>query len=210
VDKIGLRRVLYLRDRDELSASALKTLQNSNTVALLQRRELENYLLDASALTQVFAQLVPNRIPSPSTADISAFMTETAGRLRGKILINRVCRQIHPTSALMQHKLRQRLANENADQKAIMDAVSHRLMTQDELRTQIETAWQVAEADVATRSGDELLAIAPGEEILSAAFMHFLGRGYSKRDDGVAIARAMPQPPEEIRELLAAFMLEET
>jgi hypothetical protein len=129
--------------------------------------------------------------------------------LRRKIIINRVSRQVQPAGLLMEHTLRQRLASDGADQEAVVAAVLDRLMTEDELRTQIKAAWQAAEADVATRSGDDLLAIAPGEEILSAVFLRFAQRGYNKRDDGVAIAKAMPAPPEEIRELLAAFMLDE-
>jgi hypothetical protein len=35
--------------------------------------------------------------------------------------------------------------------------------------------------------------------------MHFVGRHYRKRDDGVAIAKATP-PPGEIQRVLEAFM----
>lgn len=59
--------------------------------------------------------------------------------------------------------------------------------------------------DVARHEGPELLAIAPGEEILSAVFQKFAGRRYDKRRDGPAIAKAMA-PPEEIKNLLAEFM----
>lgn len=209
VDRIGLRRVLYLRDRDELSPSALKTLEGSGSVAVLQRRELENYLLDAAAIAQVLRPLVEAGTAAPTVSDISAAFTEAADVLRRKIIINRVCRQIRPARPLMEHTLRQRLASDGADQEAVTAAVSQRLMGEGDLRTQIEAAWQEAEADLAGRSGDDLLAVAPGEEILRAVFMRFAGRGYSKRDDGVAIAKAMPEPPEEIRGLLAVFMRDE-
>jgi len=82
-------------------------------------------------------------------------------------------------------------------------------MTPDQLRTQIKAAWQAAAEDVANHSGRDLLAISPGEEILNAVFMRFAGRGYNKRDGGVAIAKAMPAPPKEIRTLLDAFMVDE-
>lgn len=206
VDKIGLRRVLYLRDRDELSPSALKALRDSTTVAVLRRRELENYLLDAAAVAQVLGSLVPDGTSMPTVSDVSVAFADTAESLRQKIIINRVCRQVQPPRLLMEHSLRRRLAGEGADQEAVIAAISDRLMSQDELRTQIETAWKAAEADVASRSGDDLLAIAPGEEILNAIFLRFAGRGYSKRDDGVAIAKAMASPPEEIRALLDDFM----
>src|SRR6266581_36885 len=209
VDRIGLRRVLYLRDRDELSPSALKTLQGSKTVAVLQRRELENYLLDPAAVAQVLDALVANGTTAPSAPDIASAMTDAAESLRDKIIINRVCRQVQPDRPLMEHSLRQRLASDGGDQEAVTAVILDRLMTQDELRTQIKAAWRAAEADVAAHSGDALLAIAPGEEILNAIFLRFARRGYNKRDDGVAIAKAMPAPPEEIRMLLDVFMLDE-
>jgi len=210
VDRIGLRRVLYLRDQDELSPSALQTLQRSTTVAVLQRRELENYLLDPAAVAQVLGPLVAGGMTPPTAADIVAAMTEAAEALRSKIIINRVCRQVQPARPLMEHSLRQRLASEDADQEAVTAAILDRLMTQDELRAQIKSAWQAAEADVAAHSGDDLLAIAPGEEVLNAVFLRFAHRGYNKRDDGVAIAKAMPAPPEEIRILLDVFMTDES
>jgi predicted ATPase len=206
VDKIGLRRVLYLRDRDELSPSALRTLQESTTVAVLQRRELENYLLDPAAVAQVLGPLVEDGMPVPTVSDISAALADAAESLRDKIIINRVCRRVQPARLLMEHSLRRRLAGDGANQETVMAAISERLMSQDELRTQIKTTWEEAEVDVARRSGDDLLAIAPGEEILNALFLRFAGRGYSKRDDGVAIAKAMAAPPEEIRALLAEFI----
>jgi hypothetical protein len=176
---------------------------------LLQRRELENYLLDAPALARVLGPLVPDGTTPPSAPEIAAVMTEAAEQLRSKVIINRVCRQVRPARLLMENTLRQRLAEEGADLEAVTAAVLDRLMTQDELRAQIESAWQDAEADVAARTGDGLLAIAPGAEILNQVFTRFAQRGYNKRDDGVAIAKAMPAPPREIQELLAAFMIDE-
>jgi hypothetical protein len=109
VDKIGLRRVLYLRDRDELPPSALRTLQGSKTVAMLQRRELENYLLDPAAVAQLLGTLVRDA-KLPTVADISAAIADAAENLRDKIIVIRVCRQVQPPRLLMEHRLRRRLA----------------------------------------------------------------------------------------------------
>jgi len=208
VDKIGLRRVLYLRDRDELSPRALKILLASRTVGVLQRRELENYLLDPEAVTEVLETLVPEGQAAPSAEDVVPYMGEAAEGLRRKIVVNRVCNQVQPARPLMEHKLRQQLAKDGADEETVTASVLERLMTADELRAQVKAAWADAEADVANHAGSELLAIAPGEEILTALFQRFAGRGYNKRLDGVAIARAMSAPPVEIQELLEAFMSE--
>jgi len=209
VDRIGLRRVLYLRDRDELSSPTLRALQESKTVEVLQRRELENYLLDPPAVATVLGPLIEAGMAPPSAQDVAAAFNEAAESLRTKIVINRVCRQVHPARLLMDHSLRQDLARENADIETLTTAILERLMTQDELRSQIKAAWEAAEADVASRSGDELLAIAPGEEILNTVFLRFARRRYKKRDDGVAIAKAMAAPPAEIQALLETFMKDE-
>jgi hypothetical protein len=79
-------------------------------------------------------------------------------------------------------------------------------MREDDLVIQIHAAWAEAEEEVARCADEELLAVAPGEEILNEIFKRFARRRYHKRDDGVAIARAMPAPPKEIRDLLKDFM----
>jgi hypothetical protein len=63
-------------------------------------------------------------------------------------------------------------------------------------------------ADVSGKAGADLLAIAPGEEILQAVYEKYAGRGYGKRTDGPVIARSMA-PPEEIDALLKDFLTEE-
>jgi hypothetical protein len=105
----------------------------------------------------------------------------------------------------MDHRLRQELAGSDADADAIAAAVLERLMTAQDVRDQINRSWAEAQEDVAQLEGTALLAAAPGEEILDAVFMHFAGRHYRKRDDGVAIAKAT-LPPGEILRALEAFM----
>ena len=136
-------------------------------------------------------------------------MTEAAEGLRRRIAVNRVCRAAVPVRPLMDHKLRKQLADAGADKEVITASVLERLLSPEEVRTQIFAAWDAAENDVANQTGEDLLAIAPGEEILKAVFMRFANRGYSKRDDGVAIARAMAAPPDEIKRLLEEFMSED-
>jgi len=209
VDRIGLRRVLYLCDRDELSPSVLKKLEDSKTVGVLGRRELENYLLDPAAVAAVFGSLVSDGATLPSAGDVAAAMSEAAEGLRRRVVINRVCRQVGPTRPLMEHALRRQLADAGAAQDGITTAVLERLMSPEELSAQIAAAWEAAESDVISQAGEDLLAIAPGEEILNAVFQRFAGRHYNKRRDGVAIAKAMSAPPDEIRGLLEAFMVGE-
>jgi hypothetical protein len=209
VDRIGLRRVLYLRDRDELSASALKRLEDSKTVNVLARRELENYLLDAPAVAAVLDAALPKSAERPSPEEVDAAIRDAAESLRRKIIIHRVCRQIAPSRPLMDHELRRQLARTGDGMEEITKAVLARLISAEDLRAQIAAAWQAAEIDVASQAGDAFLALAPGEEILDAVFIRFVGRHYKKRYDGVAIARAILSPPDEIRNIRKSFMTDE-
>ena len=204
-DRVGLRRVLYLRDRDELSGSALSKLATSSNVYVLERRELENYLLNPNALAQVIRSIKPASASAPTSDEIAALIQRTAESLRTKIIVNRVCRRFTPPLRLIEHGLRKQLSNSASGHDEVVTAVLERLMTSEAVREQITRLWAEAEADVASATGAALLAIAPGEEILDAVFMHFAGRHYRKRGDGEAIAKATP-PPEEIDRVIRKFL----
>lgn len=182
----------------------LRRLDKSTAVHVLSRRELENYLLDPGAITDVIGA-VRSDSQSPGSQAIAEAMTSAAEALRGKIVINRVARRVAPKQLLMDHKLRQALAAEGVDQTTFTDVVVERLMTADELGAQIAAAWSEAEADVAEHVGEALLAIAPGEEVLEALFREFAGIGYDKRVHAAAIAAAMNRPLELVH-LLDDFM----
>jgi len=202
-DRTGVQKVLYMRDRDELAPPVLEKLTSSETVYVLTRRELENYLLNGEAIATVLRGYVPES--APTAANVTAAIAEIAESLRQKVIINRVCRRVRPGQPLMDHELRQQLASDGAGAENIIEAVTSRLMTADEARSQVTVAWAEAEADVARKTGADLLAIVPGEEILNAVFMRFAGRHYRKRIDGPAIARATDRPAE-IEDKLAKFL----
>jgi hypothetical protein len=202
-DRAGLRTVLYLRDRDELSASVLERLTASPSVYVLERRELENYLLEPAAIAAVLTSL-SSGTDSVRAEDVEPVMTDAAERLRSKIIANRVARKVVPPRPLMDHRLRQRLANSGANADQIADAVIERLVTAQEIEDQVNQAWAEADREVNGQHGTDLLAIAPGEEILDEVFMRLKGRHYDKRRHGIALARATPPPPE-IQQILETF-----
>lgn len=201
-DRLGLRQVLYIRDRDELAPAVVRKLLASPTVHVLARRELENYLLDAEALASMFASQLTTGT-SPSAAEIEEAMIRAAEGLRNTIIVNRVARQIVPAQPLMDTKLRHELAA--AGPEAIIATVQGRLMTPAALREQVTQLWEEALRDITARTGTDLLNIAPGKEILDVLFMRFLRRHYKERADGVAIARAI-SPPAEIGQLVTGFL----
>ena len=132
-------------------------------------------------------------------------MQQAGEDLKQMIIVNRVARALEPVR-LMTHGLRQDLAGTPADLEALTHVVLGRLPTPEDLREKIAGWWTDATADVASCVGAELLTLAPGAEVLQAVFQRYCKRNYSKRVDGVAIAQAMPEPPGEVREVLAAFL----
>jgi len=200
------RRVLYVRDRDELPASTLDKLTSSRVVHVLNRRELENYLLDPHAVTAVLKSSTTGR-PAPTTAEVKTAMVNAAENLRMPIIINRVCRQL-PVARLMSHRLRQRLVRDRAAVNAVTAAVLQQIPNPDQLREDIVQWWQDATDEVSTLTGDDLLTIAPGADVLDAVFLAFLGRHFDKRLDGVAIAQAMLEPPADLKQVLDVFLSE--
>lgn len=172
-DRLGLRRVLYLCDRDELSDDVLPRLMASSTVHVLERRELENYLLEPEAVAETLATIIPGGDAAPSAADIAGALVSAADGLRRQVIVNRVARQVAPPTMLMDHTLRKKLADDGADKAQITEAVLGRLMTTKQLRQQIATAWANAEAEVNGCDGLGLLGIAPGEEVLDRVFTSY-------------------------------------
>lgn len=199
------RRVLYLRDRDELPVDVLDRLGSSNVVHVLAQRELENYLLDADALAVVLGELVPDGVARPKPAEVTAAINTAAEALRPAIVVNRVARQL-PNVRLMEHKLRRQLARDHVDLATFTAAVLERLPDAQGLGQRISDWWQEARDDVMKQSGDDLLKIAPGADILERVFMHFVSQHFKKRDHGRAIAREMSQPPVELKRVLDEFL----
>lgn len=206
-DRVGLRRVLYLRDHDELAPEVLERLAQAQSVHVLRRREIENYLLDPDAITAVIRPLVPKGTAAPDEAATAEALRSAAEKLRRKIVINRTAQRVTPPRQLMDTTLRKRLAEDSVDLNEFTIGVTERLMTPAELTAQITTAWEEAEADVGKHTGDALLEIAPGEEILDTLFFQYASRRYNKRVHGPKIAAAM-SPPEELTELFRTFMAE--
>jgi energy-coupling factor transporter ATP-binding protein EcfA2 len=204
-DRVGLRQVLYLRDRDELAPEMLERLSRSQTVHVLRRREIENYLLDPTAIATVIRRICSEGAPTPDPAAIADALRAGADGLRRKIVVNRTAQRVAAPRQLMDTELRKRLADAGADMVEFTSAVAERLMSPAELTAQITTAWEEAETDVRGHTADELLEIAPGEELLDALFVQYTGRHYKKRVHGPMIAAAM-NPPEELAELFRIFM----
>ncbi|MEV6207207.1 AAA family ATPase [Kitasatospora sp. NPDC051914] len=204
VDRIGERNVVFMRDRDELSPESITLLERSPTVYVLQRRELENYLLDPESVAQLLATL-PSVATAPEVEDVRAAILDAANDLRPVVIVNRVVRHLQPVR-LMDNKLRQNLAKRRVGPDEIKREVTRLIPDAAGVETDIDRWWAESKAQVDNLNSDEILRVAPGEEILDSVFMKFAKVHFKKRAHAPELAKMMQGPPEELRALLADFM----
>jgi AAA domain len=199
-DRLPGRRVLYLRDRDELPKQLLDKLDASKAVHVLRRRELENYLLDPDAIAQVLAA----RDRPVDSAEISTTLRQAADALQSLVTLKRVAWE-QASIRLVDRTLIKRLVSEGPDMTRLQAAVAERLPS-DDLRDQIAERWAAVEAEITANWTERWKDLAPGEEVLDALWRKYMAAGYSKKADGLAIAQAMIAPPDELKALLTRFL----
>jgi hypothetical protein len=202
-DRLGDRRVLYLRDRDELPKADVENLEKGGFVRVPLRRELENYLLDEPAIAVIIQQRTKAQPPSPE--DIRQVMRQAADVLKQTVVLKRVCKELRPIR-LMDYDLQGKLAEQNAGLAELQAAVTVRITSTDDVKTRIASLWTAAEQEVDTAWDGRWLSLAPGEEVLKAVWNHFGLGGFSKGTDGPKIAAAMGDAPEELRTILNDFI----
>jgi predicted ATPase len=202
-DRLGNRRILYLRDRDELSAPLLEPLEASPAVHVLQRRELENYLLDAAAISKVLMLQRPTLELDPIS--VGSTLRELADQFKATVVIKRVAWELEPIR-LMEHELREELAQAGVTLDQFRARIVERLPSEPDLARRIDRFWADAERDVQSRWNDYWYELAPGSDVLKALWARY-GLSYNKRRDGAAIARAMEKAPEELQGVLSRFVL---
>ncbi|MFE4961679.1 ATP-dependent endonuclease [Streptomyces sp. NPDC056660] len=203
-DRLGIRRVLYLRDRDELSPESVDALTKSGSVYVLDCREIENYLLDSEAIASVISRDSQLKVEVDSRL-VREQIVHAAQALRQSMIVNRVARKISSVR-LMDHKLRGNLAKNATTAEEVWEAVSSRLPESVALRREIDEYWESASREVSEMSSDQLIKWAPGEEILNSVYLHFLGRRFKKRVDGKVVALEIGESPTELRAVLRDFM----
>lgn len=208
---------MFVIDRDERGRDEVNKLQGDlgEKVAVLARRELENYLLAPRAILEALgskhrdnAPLIA-RVSDASEQDVEAVIRTTAESLYGVVLLKRiraglggikggllpreVALGLAPRArhADLPKRLRSAIRSRLKDHLAAVDV--DRLVLLE--RETLDNEW----SDAGTRRD-----IAPGEEILAAVFKHF-GSEFNKTKDAPRIARHMraDEIVPEIKDLLA-------
>lgn len=206
-DQLGQRRILYVRDRDELSGAFLAKLEGSPNTFLLPCREIENLLLDYDAIAKVInRERTKQGRDSVTGVDVAAIARSTADQLKTTIVMKRVMTDFAEPIRLVDNAMRRKLERALPSQETLSSAVSDRVPQREDVQARINTAWGIHSAEVETAWEDKWEALAPGADVLKGIWQHFLGSGYSKSTDGPTLAREMTAPPKTLRDAFASFM----
>ena len=207
---------LFVLDRDERGAAEVAKLIDSLGVRihLLERREIENYLLHPRALLAAIRAkhrndaVITEKVDATSEEEVTRLIDAAADGLYGTVLVKRIRAEIPGLKGglLPRASVASLAAEAHADDLArrlreVIDAnIAGHLngLDLDEIvnsqRSALDVEWRVVERRV---------EIAPGEELVSAVFRHF-GSEYNKSKDTERIAEQMEaaEVPDEMRILI--------
>jgi predicted ATPase len=206
-DRYITRKVLFLRDRDELPKEQLDKLEKTPHVYVMNCREIENYLLDEQAIATVLSRGIGEPI-EPEV--ISHALDETVDGLKQGVILRTVCwrLQLDP-NRLMDHTGRKVLSAKNAGIDDLLQFVQRRLRDPEAIEKSIRTMWNEADREITARWPSERLGLAPGEEVLQSLWGRLGGRKYRKDEDGPQIAAEMGEPPADLAAIVEAFLTDE-
>jgi hypothetical protein len=207
---------LLVLDSDERGSTEIESLQRDlgDKVKLLERREIENYLMVPRALLEAIRKKHANdapimeRIDDSSIEEVQRLIETTADSLYGVVLLKRIRAALEGLKGGL-------FPRYVADDMA---SLAHRKDLPRLLRGKMRArvSHYLADVDLDTLVGSERealdqewsnpekrLHLAPGEEILAAVF-HRFGSDYKKPGDTVRIAKEMSADdiPSEIRKLI--------
>lgn len=199
-------RLLFLRDRDELSDEAADRLAATAVVHVLRRREIENYLLDAEAIHHVLAERAGEagvELPAiHSTQHVAERMRAIADETRSIVVLKRVAFNIKPLRLITRAEVRA-LSEAGGSKEALLGQVQEKLPPGD-LLDEIAAAWDREEQQVDEQWEERWLELAPGADVLERLFAE-VGLTYNKLRDGQRLASASPAP-EELRDAITEFL----
>jgi predicted ATP-dependent endonuclease of OLD family len=197
-------RLYFILDRDERDLPEIEKLREQlgalGELKVLNRREIENYLLEESSLARYIAQKGAMD-STPSSGDIKEFMADAARELLVVAIERRVlkaaCRPIIPNRAAVLGRgeidfvaaLSEQLENSEKQVATTRETIEERL---GEVRSELESL-----------SPEKLLDVIPGDALIDAIFQKY-GLRFNKRKDAPKLAAGMRpnEIPDEIKKLL--------
>ncbi|MGW0539997.1 AAA family ATPase [Streptomyces griseoincarnatus] len=184
-------RTVFVLDRDERDLRDFEDLQNRvagvSEVQLLQRREMENYLLSPSALSR-FITAKSNGACAPTAEEIMSGIDEVCDALFStaveRRILKRVCKPIIPDRRSVMDRGEGDF--DEALQSELKVALERLSSLADNLNQVREECVQEVRAEWEARKAE----IVPGDELLDNLFQRY-GLRFSKRQDALRIAQEM-------------------
>lgn len=204
---LGKRNVktVFVLDRDERDDEDLQKLQRQvsgvSELQLLNRRELENYLLAPSALAE-FIAAKSGQVSTPAQDEISAAIDEICESLLTasieRRVLKKVCAPLYPD--------RQSVINrdDGIDFRAsVISQLSKISESLTRLENELDALLRDAEAQVRQEWDSRKYEIVPGEEVLTMLLNRY-GLRFNKRQDCVKIAALIRREeiPDEIAQVI--------
>jgi putative ATP-dependent endonuclease of the OLD family len=201
--------IWFVVDRDERDRAEVQEMENKLAnkahVQVLDRREIENYLLAPRAIVEFIKgkrkQLPPGNYPEINELAVSAAIEECAEQLKdhaiGKRIVKKVCVPLYPT-------FRWSPADRADNAETLLTAEIAKLRTQiDETEARVKQAIADARLDVDGSWKSNKTALVPGDVLLDEVCKRF-GTRFKKDADGVKLAGLMTdyEIPVEIKDLL--------
>jgi AAA domain, putative AbiEii toxin, Type IV TA system/AAA ATPase domain len=200
------RRILFVRDRDELRTDSIASLEKLG-VHVLSRREIENFLIEPVAIAKALARRLrvagKSAAEDPSPIDVEQQLPALADELRPQVVIKSVAQEIMPIRLLNREEVA-RLAESDPTLAGLLGVVGGNLPKADQL-DKIEEKWRVIEAKVSAQWAGSWKLLAPGSDLLERLWKRY-GLSYDKATDGQLIAASMETGPQELRVLLEGFI----
>ncbi|MFF7720733.1 AAA family ATPase [Streptomyces luteogriseus] len=197
-------RTVFVLDRDERDLRDLEDLQRKvdgvSEVQLLQRRELENYLLSPTALSRYLA-VKTSGASTPSPEEVETIIEEVCEELLPmaieRRILKRVCRPIIPDRRPVINRGDREFDDALKEELNLalekLGAVAADLdKIRDECATEVGVDWGARKAE-----------IVPGDELLDKLFQRY-GLRFNKRQDALRIAQnmAVEEIPAEMVQLV--------
>jgi hypothetical protein len=184
------RSVLFIRDRDELSASQVDDLQRAGLVHVLTVREMENFfLVSPESIAGALSARSSNEV---STAAVKLRLETLAGGFIERVIARRVVSRLGPVYLAPWAEVPEQPSL--ADLIAIADSS---LAGARDTRSGIEQMWAEEERVVRTEWADRWHQLVPAAALLGELWKEF-GLTFDKSRDGYELAKRTA-PPDELR-----------
>ena len=190
-------RMWFMIDRDEKDEEDIQSIREQlgdNAVAsVLQKREIENYLIHPTILVE---QILAKRADggnqgtvSVTAEDVQALMEQSAESLKSVAIFKRVaktiCRPLYPQTQDLQ----------DAGGRPAKEMALEQIRTWEErlaeLKESIDEEANKQTVAVESHWLENKFNIIPGDELINMVYRHYGVRFNKERGDGVALARMM-------------------